>query len=52
MSGATKGEKDSYWYTPKKQLRIRSIKNVRLFLRYLERCKGDEEAAYKMLPTV
>jgi hypothetical protein len=51
MSGATKGDSDSYWFTPENQIRIRSIKNVKLFLQCLDRCKGDEQAAYKMLPT-
>jgi hypothetical protein len=48
--GATKGRPDSYWYTPNKMHKIRSIVNVKLFLSFLEKCNGDEDAAYKMLP--
>jgi len=51
MSGATKGGEDSYWYTPLHQKKLRSIKNVKIFLELLKRYDGDEEIAYSKLPT-
>jgi Methyl-CpG binding domain len=51
MSGESVGNTDSYWFTPEKQFRIRSITNVMRFLENLDRCHGDEVKAYKMLPT-
>jgi hypothetical protein len=47
-SGATKGTTDKYWYSPKMQHRLRSMAEVRRFLKCLEAKEGDEEEAFKL----
>ena len=48
MSGASKGGHDRYWYTPKTQFKLRSMVEVRRFLRALDQTNGDEDKARKI----
>ena len=41
----TDGRKDNYWYTPKEQLKLRSILEVKRFMSSLEEAGGDEKKA-------
>lgn len=47
QSGATKGSKDRYWFTPTLQLKLRSLREVQRFQEAMVSCNGNEKAAYK-----
>ena len=47
MSGRTAGTFDSYWISPQKNYRLRSMKEVRSFLAALKTYDGDEQLAKK-----
>lgn len=47
-SGASKGHRDRYWFTPQKQYKLRSIIGVRKFLGYLRTVGNDEDLAWQM----
>jgi Methyl-CpG binding domain len=51
QSGASKGHRDRYWYSPKKSYKFRSIKNVLEFLADMVTTGGDEELAHKLYKT-
>lgn len=44
-NGATKGSTDRYWYSPKEKFKLRSMVQVRKFLKALAETKGDERKA-------
>jgi Methyl-CpG binding domain len=46
--GATKGQTDRYWYTPKNKYKLRSMAEVARFISALEQRNGDENAAWKL----
>jgi len=46
--GRTAGSIDSYWYSPIKKKKFRSMKEVRRFQMALEKYEGDEEKAWKV----
>jgi hypothetical protein len=39
---------DRYWYSPKLELKLRSLVEVKRFLSALEECSGDEQAAFQI----
>ena len=45
--GKTKGRRDSYWFTPEKHFRLRSMSEVDRYMSQLRRFNGDEEMAMK-----
>jgi len=47
QSGDSKGGTDRYWYTPKHQLKLRSMAEIQRFMKALIQCEGDEVMAYK-----
>jgi hypothetical protein len=47
QSGATKGDTDHYWYTPIREYKLRSLKEVGRFIVELSEAKGDEEKAWR-----
>lgn len=47
--GSTKGHRDKYWFSPKTEKKLRSIVEVKKFIKYLEECNGDEDAAFSKL---
>ena len=49
QSGATKGMKDHYWYTPIMEYELRSEKQVRIFMKALKEYNGDEKAALESI---
>ena len=51
QSGASKGHRDRYWFSPKMGYKFRSIKNVLQFLADMVTTGGDEELAYKLYKT-
>ncbi|CAJ1955197.1 unnamed protein product [Cylindrotheca closterium] len=51
-SGATKGSTDKYWYSPINGIKLRSIMEVRRFMKALEMKKGDEIEAKKIMKTI
>ena len=46
-SGQSKGSTDRYWYTPIQKYKLRSMVEVKKFIRALEQYGGDEMAAKK-----
>jgi len=44
-NGATKGSTDRYWYSPKEKFKLRSMVQVKKFLKALAVTKGDEKKA-------
>mmetsp|Transcript_33336 Transcript_33336/g.78678 ORF Transcript_33336/g.78678 Transcript_33336/m.78678 type:complete len:346 (-) Transcript_33336:285-1322(-) len=48
-TGATKGATDRYWYSPKEKIRLRSMVQVKKFMRALEDTKGDESKAKEIM---
>ena len=46
QSGSSKGHLDRYWYSPQKQKKLRSLVEVRKFLRGLTEYGGDEDKAF------
>jgi hypothetical protein len=51
QGGATKGGTDRYWFSPKKQYRFRSMREVQKYLgfvRMLGTTEADEETAWRM----
>mmetsp|Transcript_19757 Transcript_19757/g.29954 ORF Transcript_19757/g.29954 Transcript_19757/m.29954 type:complete len:985 (-) Transcript_19757:266-3220(-) len=48
-NGATKGGTDNYWYSPISEKKLRSIAEVKRFMGYSRKCKGDEDAAWAKL---
>jgi Methyl-CpG binding domain len=48
-SGASKGTKDRYWYSPIRHYKLRSLVQVRKFLDLLEIHGGDEKVAVQIL---
>jgi len=48
-NGATKGATDRYWYSPKEKFKLRSMVQVRKFLKALAGTKGDEIMAKKTM---
>ena len=44
-NGATKGTKDRYWYSPNEKYKLRSMVQVKKFLKALAENKGDEKKA-------
>ena len=46
-SGLSKGSTDSYWYTPQKQYKLRSLKEVERFVRFCAESSNDEVVAYQ-----
>jgi Methyl-CpG binding domain len=48
-SGASKGTKDRYWYSPIRHYKLRSLVQVRKFLGLLEIHGGDEKVAIQIL---
>eukprot|EP00536_Pseudo-nitzschia_multiseries_P003733 jgi/Psemu1/252945/estExt_Genewise1Plus.C_580111 len=46
-TGATKGATDRYWYSPKEKIKLRSLVQVKKFMRALEDTNGDEIKAKK-----
>jgi Methyl-CpG binding domain len=51
QSGASKGHRDRYWYSPKMGYKFRSIKQVLHFLADMVTTGADEERAYKLYKT-
>lgn len=47
-SGRSKGDFDSYWYSPIENKKFRSMNEVRRFLAALQTTNGDEAKAWKM----
>ena len=47
--GKTKGSYDSYWYTPQRHFKLRSMAEVRRFREALQQTMGDEVQAHKLL---
>jgi hypothetical protein len=47
QSGATKGDTDNYWYTPKLKKKLRSIKEVHRFVKALAKADNNEARAWK-----
>lgn len=47
----TSGESVSYWFTPERQIRLSSIREVMRFLENLDRYRGDEMATFRYLAT-
>ena len=43
--GATKERVDSYWFTPDKKYKLRSMVQVKKFIDAVKKSKGDEEKA-------
>jgi hypothetical protein len=52
QNGATKGGTDSYWYTPEQGYKLRSMKEVKRFMKALTMTNGDEARAKKIFKTV
>jgi len=52
VSGATKGTTDKYWYSPTNGVRLRSIIEVRRFMKALKKTNGDENEAKKIMKTI
>jgi hypothetical protein len=52
QNGATKGGTDSYWYTPDKGIKLRSLKEVKRFMKALTMTNGEEEKAKKIYKTM
>jgi hypothetical protein len=48
-NGASKGATDRYWYSPKQKFKLRSMVQVRKFLKALAETKGDEKRAKEMM---
>jgi hypothetical protein len=46
--GASKGHKDNYWISPKKDMKFRSLVQAKKFLTALKVTKGDKEKANKL----
>jgi hypothetical protein len=46
QSGLTKGTLDAYWYTPVLQRKLRSLNEVKRFMKALADCGGDEAKAW------
>lgn len=44
--GATKGGQDNYWFSPISEKKFRSILEVKRFLTFLKKSKGDEDVAW------
>ena len=50
QSGATKGSTDSYWFSPLTKRKLRSMTEVRRFVKALKEVDGgDEDAAFKKM---
>jgi hypothetical protein len=49
QSGKTAGTTDSYWYTPKTNKKLRSLKEVLRFVDFLQQLNADEELAWRKL---
>jgi hypothetical protein len=49
QAGATKGTKDRYWYTPTQEYKLRSMVEVKRFMKALADAKGDEKEAWGVL---
>ena len=47
MGGKTAGTKDAYWFSPKTNLKLRSIPEVVRFMKALKACNNDENEARK-----
>jgi len=47
--GASKGAKDRYWYSPKEKYKLRSLVQVKRFLKALSASNGDEVIAKKKM---
>ena len=43
MGGSSKGHTDRYWYSPKIKFKLRSVVDVRRFLKAMKMTNGDEE---------
>eukprot|EP00980_Cylindrotheca_fusiformis_P008072 scaffold1722_cov120-Cylindrotheca_fusiformis.AAC.2 len=52
QGGATKGQTDRYWYSPKEGYKFRSMVEVRRFFKALEMKDGDEVEAKKIFKSV
>jgi hypothetical protein len=52
MSGATKGGTDKYWYSPQRACKLRSIKEVKRFLKAMQLADGNEQKAHQMVKTM
>lgn len=48
QSGASKGHRDRYWYTPEKKFKLRSMSDVRKFIAYFKTVRS-EDLAWKLL---
>jgi len=48
-NGASKGSTDRYWYSPKESFKLRSMVQVKKFLKALKETKGDEKMAKKAM---
>jgi len=48
-SGATKGSRDRYWYSPKEKFKLRSLVEVKRFLKALATSEGDEKKAKEIM---
>lgn len=48
-NGASKGSTDRYWYSPNDKIKLRSMVQVTKFLKALEKTKGDEKEAKKIM---
>jgi len=48
-NGASKGSTDRYWYSPEEKFKLRSIVQVKKFLKALVETKGDEKKAKKTM---
>jgi hypothetical protein len=48
-NGASKGVTDRYWYSPKEKFKLRSMVQVRKFLKALAGTEGDEKMAKKKM---
>lgn len=49
--GASKGATDRYWYSPNKKIKLRSLVEVKKFLKALIDTNGDEQKAKKLMKT-
>lgn len=51
-SGKTKGGTDRYWFSPDQNYKLRSMIEVKKFMKALEQTNGDEVAAKKLMASI
>jgi hypothetical protein len=50
--GKFKGKGDPYWYSPKENIKLRSMVEVRKFMKALKESKGDEPKAKSIYKSI